>query len=819
MAGSRAGAVPRAGGGASALGNARVEVLGIRHHGPGSARSMLAALDELEPDVVLVEGPPELDALIPYAADPDLVPPVAGLVYAVDAPRRALFYPFAVFSPEWVALRWATERGVEVRFADLPATHLLADSIEAEGEPTADEPAADPPVDSLGEATGDAPTEDPRRHGADAVGDPPASVSARESDHRAGEEGRGPVGVVLERRPDPVVLLARAAGYDDPERWWEDAIEHRRTSSLEDFAHLRSAMAQVRATPAGEAQDDLDNARREAAMRKAIRAAVKEGRERIAFVCGAYHAPALDRAAFPPVSHDNALLRGLPRAKVAATWAPWSAARLAQASGYGAGVRSPGWYQHLFVTPDEEVVPSWFVRVARALREESLDASTASVVEATRLAEALAAVRGRPSVGLSELTDAARAVLTDGSDLPLQLIDRALVIGEELGRVPESTPMVPLAADLARQQRSLRLKATATSAVIQLDLRRESQLARSVLLHRLALLEVPWGVLADAGRSTGTFKEAWELEWRPELAVALIEASLYGTTVESAAVAKVAEAAEQATDLAPLGALIEQCLLADLAGGLSAVVETLAQRSARQHDTLALLGTIEPLARTCRYGDVRGVDVSGVAAVLGTVVVRASVSLRSAASGLDDDGAERLRAAIEAAHRGIALLDDEQLRAPWHTALAAVAADESLHGSVPGRANRLLLDAGGLEPAEAARRLSRRLSPGADAPASAAWLDGFLAGEALLLLHTDELLDTIDDWLVGVSEETFEDLLPLVRRTFARYQPAERRLIGEHVREGGTRDRAPQPSSAIDLARAAPAVATVARLLGLEVAS
>ena len=69
-------------------------------------------------------------------------------------------------------------------------------------------------------------------------------------------------------------------------------------------------------------------------------------------------------------------------------------------SGYGAGVRSPGWYPHLFVTPDEDVVPAWFVRVARALRDEHLDASPASVVEATRLAEALAAVRGRPSVGL-----------------------------------------------------------------------------------------------------------------------------------------------------------------------------------------------------------------------------------------------------------------------------------------------------------------------------------------------------------------------------------------------------------------------------------
>ena len=92
-----------------------VDVLGIRHHGPGSARSVLQALDELTPDLVIIEGPPELDTLLPLAAEPDLVPPVAGLVYVTDEPHRAAFYPFAAFSPEWVAMRWAIGHDVPVR--------------------------------------------------------------------------------------------------------------------------------------------------------------------------------------------------------------------------------------------------------------------------------------------------------------------------------------------------------------------------------------------------------------------------------------------------------------------------------------------------------------------------------------------------------------------------------------------------------------------------------------------------------------------------------------------------------------------------------
>jgi hypothetical protein len=733
-----------------------IHVLGVRHHGPGSARSVAAALEELSPDCVVIEGPPELDALVPLAAHPDLVPPVAGLVYAVDSPRRAGFYPFAAFSPEWVALQWSVAHGVKVRFADLPAAHALAP--DGTDEPGARRTAGAVPLDPIGE-------------------------------------------------------LARVAGYDDPERWWEDAIEHRRDSTLDRFAMLSEAMASVRE----KAPEDAENDRREAAIRRVLRAVQRSGCERVAVVCGAWHAPALAEDGWPTQAADNRLLAKLPRAKVAATWVPWSAGRLAMASGYGAGVRSPGWYRHLFTTPDEDVVAGWLVRVARALREEGLDAAPASVVEATRLADALAAVRGRPSVGLSELADATRAVLTDGSDLPLALIDRKLVVGEELGRVPDETPMVPLAADLAKQQRSLRLKPSALSSSVQLDLRREAGLARSVFLHRLRVLGIDWAEEVSAGATTGTFKEAWQLEWRPELAVAVVEASVYGTTVSSAAEASVREQAE-AADLAGLAMLVEDCLLADLSSALSAVVAVLAERTARQHDTLTLLRTVEPLARTCRYGDVRGADTTGIAHVLETVVVRASLALRAACQSLDDDGAAAMREGIEGTQRGVALLDVAALTEPWHAALARLGDDVAVHGSVSGRVNRALLDAGLLSSDEAARRLSRRLSVGADAVAGAAWLDGFLTGEALLLLHDDDLLGVVDDWVASVQEQAFEDLLPLLRRTFSRFEAAERRQIGAHLRDLGL-PRPPTSSAGIDLERGRPAMETVARLLGLEVAT
>jgi hypothetical protein len=101
-------------------------LFGIRHHGPGSARSLRAALTALEPDLVLIEGPPEADDLVALAGHQDMLPPVALLGYVPGSPEAAAFWPFAVFSPEWQAIGYALAAGVPARFCDLPAAHQLA---------------------------------------------------------------------------------------------------------------------------------------------------------------------------------------------------------------------------------------------------------------------------------------------------------------------------------------------------------------------------------------------------------------------------------------------------------------------------------------------------------------------------------------------------------------------------------------------------------------------------------------------------------------------------------------------------------------------
>ena len=99
-------------------------ILGIRHHGTGSAKRVLQRLKELKPDIVLVEGPPEIDELITMAGHKDFKPPVAIMLYNEADPNQSTFYPYAEYSPEWIAIKYAIDAGIPVKAIDLSLIHI-----------------------------------------------------------------------------------------------------------------------------------------------------------------------------------------------------------------------------------------------------------------------------------------------------------------------------------------------------------------------------------------------------------------------------------------------------------------------------------------------------------------------------------------------------------------------------------------------------------------------------------------------------------------------------------------------------------------------
>ncbi|MEV6359758.1 DUF5682 family protein [Nocardia asteroides] len=783
-------------------------VFGIRHHGPGSARSLRQALAEFRPDAILIEGPADADPLVGFVAADTMAPPVALLAYVPDTPAKAAFWPFAVFSPEWQAMRYGVEHAVPVRFCDLPAANVLVAEDEAGGD-----------------------------------------------------------------RTDPLAALATAAGYDDAERWWDSVVESVPDSAA--FEAITEAMAALRedapheraligapdsapgptgpggaplpgepdraATPdlSAESADeprpddpaatthfaspaaihaplvvDRHTLRREAYMRQVMRQTLKGGAKRLAVVCGAWHAPALT-GPLGPAAPDARLLKGMPKTKTALTWVPWTHSRLAAGSGYGAGVTSPGWYHHLF-TETERPVARWLTKVAGVLRAHDLPVSSAHIIESVRLADAMAALRDRPLAGLSEVTEAVRAVMCGGDETMLRLVIDELVVGETLGAVPEDTPTVPLAADLRARSRTLRLKQEALARTVDLDLRKDRDVERSQLLHRLRLLGIDWGTpTVGEVRNTGTFRETWTLRWEPEFEVRIVEAAVWGTTLRTAAEAKILDTAHKdGVTVAALADALEMALLADLSGATDGLITRLESAAALDHDVTHLLAALPGLTRTLRYGDVRGTDTKALGHVADGLLVRICAGLPGAVTGLDTDAAESLRTQIDAAHTAISTRDDARATTEWLATLQRIADRDDVHGAIGGRAVRLLCDAERIDDADSARRLAAALSVGNTSAAKAAWIDGFLGGRGLLLVHDRELLRRIDDWLRTLSEDQFVTTLPLLRRTFGAFESGERRAIGQALRDTGTAPAAPAGTTPVDPARGQLALRAAAAILG-----
>ena len=721
-----------------------VHLLGIRHHGPGSARSVLAALDELEPSIVLVESPAETGAMFRWIGDEGLEPPVAMLGYVVDDPRHAVFAPLASFSPEWQAIRWANARGVPTVAIDLPLANVLApgraeDGMIAEGEP-----------------------------------------------------------------PDPIGALAAAAGEPDAERWWDDVIEHR-GDGLAAFEAVAEAMTVVRAGTL----PSRSEMQREAHMRGAIRTAIRDGHDPIVVVCGAWHVPALDVSAHS-VADDRGVVRGLPKAKVAVSWVPWTNARLAFATGYGAGVRSPGWYDHVFRHPGPDGIARFFVDAARVLREADLQASPDHLIAATRVADALAVMRGRPRPGLAEVLDAADTVMGG-----LPLVERKLVVGSAIGSVPDDAPQVPLARDLGRRQKAARLKLTAEPQVIELDLRTPNGLRRSHLLHQLTALGVPWGSLEEGRGSSGTFRETWRLVWRPEWSVRIVEVAGSGTTVEQAATNRLVERATAAASVLDIASALDLALLAALGTAVPPIVSVLSARAAGDPDIANLMAALAPLAQAQRYGDVRATDVASLAEVFDGIVVRVLAGLVPACASLDDDAAAVMIEHISSAQLALALVDHRARHRAYPEVLERLT-EQAGNGRVLGRATRVLHDTGYWPSARVEARLGRALSPGTPPATGAAFVEGFLAGSGTVLVHDRELLAIVDRWLSSLTPDAFGETVPLLRRTFGAFEAAERRQLGVLVAGGGSTVPA-TIGTGVDPERLAKAMVTVRHLLGLPV--
>ncbi|MFJ8569001.1 DUF5682 family protein [Streptomyces sp. NPDC093514] len=311
-------------------------LIGVRHHSPALAAVVPALLDASGADTVCVELPAEFQPWLEHLADPETHAPVALAGTGEDG--RLAFYPFADFSPELAAIRWAHRSGAAVICCDLPlADRAWTDPAPAPterqvpppgpvGAPAPDPAAVPPPGSALNSASGPAggtasarataPTDGrvppPGPAGAASRGPDPArdvaSATAPDSvvvppPGMALNSASGPADASL-AAPRPGgsfadALTAAGTGRDGDDLW-DRAVEVLAPGCSPE-AVRRAALGvgwALRADTGSVAATDLA---REAHMRSVIAGAAAAG-HRVAAVIGAFHAPALPVTA----AHDSA---------------------------------------------------------------------------------------------------------------------------------------------------------------------------------------------------------------------------------------------------------------------------------------------------------------------------------------------------------------------------------------------------------------------------------------------------------------------------------------------------------------------------------
>ncbi|HYV90179.1 MAG TPA: DUF5682 family protein [Chitinophagales bacterium] len=748
-----------------------IHILGIRHHGPGSAKNVKAFLEETKPDIVLVEGPPEGNDLLQWVVHEEIKPPVAILAYMPDNPKRAVFYPFAEFSPEWQAIHYGVSKNIPVRFIDLPLANSFALEEEKEKQKN------------------------------------PQSVNNNAFKNSETEIGEGETEIL---QHDPMRYLAEAAGFTDGEKWWEYMFEQR-ISNEQVFDAVSEAMQSLRES--FPEKENRNEKLREAHMRKMIRQAEKEMFNTIVVICGAWHAPAL--ANMPKQKDDNELLKNLPKVKVETTWIPWTYHRLTFWSGYGAGIQSPGWYDHVW-THTKDVEVQWMSKVAQLFRSKDMDTSVAHVIEAVRLSEALASLRNFSRPGLDELNEATLSVLCNGESILMHLIREELIVSDKIGAVPEEIPKPPLQIDLEKLQRRLRLPAEASFKDYTLDLRKESDLERSQLLHRLLLLEIHWGVKTFvAGK--GTFKEQWRLQWEPEFSIQIIEKGAWGNSIEEAATNFVIHIANESSSLKQISELLQNSIPAEIPKAIEVLMKQLDNLAATTSDVIQLMEVLPELVSASRYGNVRQTDADLMLQLVNSMITRICISLPAACSNVDEDAANKLLDLFFKLNDAIAVLQQADQINEWQQTLMVIAENKNAAPAVSGYSTRLLSDFKILTGESLAKKFSFALSTASQPEIAAAWLEGFLKGSGTILLLDHDLWNLVNNWVLQLQEGTFVQLLPIMRRTFAQFTNAERRKLGEKVKSGESSSiTARFKETNFNHERAENAIPIVLKLLGIN---
>lgn len=756
-------------------------LIGVRHHSPAVAAVVAALLDAADPDVVCIELPTDFQPWLPHLAHPDTVAPVA--LAGAGADGYLGFYPFADFSPELAAVRWARERGREIVCCDLPLgdrgwaasagetvakpSSVFADALRGAGSGRAGDDYWDRAVEVL--APGCAP-EAVRR----------AALGVGWALRADSGEGVSPMDLAREAHMRSVIAAAGAGG-----RKVAAVIGSFHASALVNAGSLVSGAGLPGGSAEGAAGSDSASASSSALATEGDAVPVEAGAD-----VASGPAKASAKAGAASVSAAVATSTASPTTSLV----PYSFDLLDSRSGYPAGIRDPRWQQSVFTAAgDPESIQLAAARaitdVCREMRAAGHTAGTGEAAETLRLAGDLANIRALPAPGRGEILEAVETVLGQGERLGrgralAKALDTVLV-GAVRGRTAPGTPRSGLGPAVEAELEALRLPnpADPESREVRLDpLRSPLDGRREVLLQRLQVCGAGYGEPIEvAGTGDGTaVTTRWRLAWTPAVPVRLDLAGIRGVTAAQAAAGTLRERfrrqAEEggATCADVLGGLkaAAACDLPELVRARLDDAALTLPGQATLPELLEGLDVMEALVKGHLPGT--GEAERGQAAALVETLVEAAVRTLPGLAGSDDPADAAALISL------VGRVGEQRLGVRLHASLDTLARGGSplMQGAIA--AARVLLD---LDDAEA---VGTRVGGWVDAATDAdgrgrlvRHLTGLLTAAGPLLESAPGALNPLLDRVDTLADKDFLDRLPALRGGFDSMSPAARgRLLG-----------------------------------------
>lgn len=711
-------------------------LFGVRHLSPGAAWQLRRKLDEVEPELILVEGPSDLSDEMVSICHPKAKPPLAMMAYTKDSPIQSILYPFSVYSPEYQAILWAKEHACPCRFMDLPAGVFL-------------------------------------------------SLQRRRQVERDRE--RTTTDSVYNR-------LAELSGDEDHDTFWERRFEH--WTAEDGYEQAVSEFGrQLRGCTMGADLEDAETVIREAYMKRQIISAIESGiaPERIVCVCGAYHVEGLE--SMEPMTEEE--VQALPSVDCCSTLMPYSYYRLSTRAGYGAGNKAPAYFELLWQAMEQgdlEAASYWYLtRIANFQRQYGNMTSSAEVIEGVRLAKSLAMLRNDTVPCLQDLRDAAITCMGHGQFSKIALAAADTEIGSTIGELPEGVSRTSIQDDFYRQLSQLRLDAFKSDIAKPLDLDLREKLGvqseaaafmdvyRSMFLHRLRILGIDFAQVGQNRQERATWAETWTLRWTPEAEIQIVEAALLGDTIASAASFALRERAVASASISQATEIVQDAFLCGMPETVAYALEILQGLAIDEAAVDEIARAAEQLSILIRYGNLRRLDPSPLQPLVSQLFMRGCLTLPSACR-CDAAAASALTDAMERLNT-VALHHEFLEEDRWISVLLDISDRDDLNTKCSGFAAAILLERGKIGEELLAKEMARRLSRGIPADLGAGWFEGLAKKNRLSLIARLSLWRQLSEYLDALDEGEFRRALVFLRRAFADFSPKEKNDIAENLGE------------------------------------